>query len=60
MIHLDKQVFSCRNMCHVEPDPLQAAEFLDQLIGDKRDALGLARVSHKSLLNAEMLVRNAD
>ncbi len=24
MIHLDKQVFSYRNMCHVEPDPLQA------------------------------------
>ncbi|MDX1776494.1 MAG: anaerobic carbon-monoxide dehydrogenase catalytic subunit [Desulfobulbales bacterium] len=28
---------------HVEPDPLQAAEFFDQLIGDKREALGLAR-----------------
>ncbi len=28
---------------HVEPDPLQAAEFFDQLVGDKREALGLGR-----------------
>ena len=28
---------------HVEPDPLKAAEFFDQLIGDKREALGLER-----------------
>ncbi|MFC1843661.1 anaerobic carbon-monoxide dehydrogenase catalytic subunit [Thermodesulfobacteriota bacterium] len=28
---------------HVEPDPLQAAEYFDQLIGDKREALGLGR-----------------
>jgi hypothetical protein len=43
MIHLDKQVFSYRDMCHVGPDPLQAAEFFDQLIGDKREALRLGR-----------------
>jgi carbon-monoxide dehydrogenase catalytic subunit len=28
---------------HVEPDPLKAAEFFDQLVGDKREALGLGR-----------------
>jgi carbon-monoxide dehydrogenase catalytic subunit len=28
---------------HVEPDPLQAAEYFDQLVGDKREALGLGR-----------------
>jgi carbon-monoxide dehydrogenase catalytic subunit len=28
---------------HVEPDPLKAAEYFDQLVGDKREALGLGR-----------------
>jgi carbon-monoxide dehydrogenase catalytic subunit len=28
---------------HVEPDPVKAAEFFDNLIGDKREALGLSR-----------------
>ncbi len=28
---------------HVEPDPEKAAEYFDQLIGDKREALGLTR-----------------
>ncbi len=28
---------------HVEPDPVKAGEFFDQLIGDKREALGLSR-----------------
>jgi len=28
---------------HVEPDPLKAAEYFDQLVGDKREALGLSR-----------------
>jgi carbon-monoxide dehydrogenase catalytic subunit len=28
---------------HVEPDPLKAGEYFDQLIGDKREALGLGR-----------------
>jgi len=28
---------------HVEPDPLKAGEYFDQLIGDKREALGLSR-----------------
>jgi carbon-monoxide dehydrogenase catalytic subunit len=28
---------------HVEPDPLKAGEYFDQLIGDKREELGLGR-----------------
>jgi carbon-monoxide dehydrogenase catalytic subunit len=28
---------------HVEPDPIKAAGFFDELIGDKREALGLSR-----------------
>jgi carbon-monoxide dehydrogenase catalytic subunit len=28
---------------HVEPDPVKAGEYFDQLIGDKREALGLGR-----------------
>ncbi len=28
---------------HVEPDPVKAADFFDQLVGDKREALGLPR-----------------
>jgi hypothetical protein len=27
----------------VEPDPLKAGEYFDQLIGDKREELGLGR-----------------